>query len=131
MSIRDAVDRARPDESHPLGKLQTMREQDAVFLLYLPMTFALYALFSTHHLSTVLGRPGPPWLARFREAANAQPAPTIRAALRSYFGWTAFTQLAPLLVALSNAIGYVRIASAIEVLAAMAWTGYLRLRLSS
>ena len=107
-----------------------MLEKDAVFLLYLPLTFSLYAVFSTRHLSKASGREPPPWLARL-VGSSAPPASTFRAALRSYLGWTAFTQFAPVAVALSDATGYVRLASALEVLAAVAWTGYLRFRPAS
>lgn len=102
-----------------------MLEQDAVFLIYLPMTLSLYVLFSGHYLSIVVGRPPPVRLREPIERVFPGAQPSSRRVLVFYAAWTTFTQLAPLAVALSDASGYVRAASAIELAAAVGWTIYL------
>jgi hypothetical protein len=102
-----------------------MREQDAVFLIYLPLTLLLYVLFSGHYLSAVLGRQPPRRLRGHIDRVFTGKRPSQRAAFGAYVGWTAFTQLVPLVIVLSDATGYVRAASALELVAAVGWTGYL------
>jgi hypothetical protein len=102
-----------------------MREQDAVVLIYLPVTLLLYVLFSGHSLSAILGRPPPLRLRGHIERVFRGTQLSFRKAVGVYAGWTAFTQLAPLVVTLSDATGYIRAAGAIELVAAAGWTAYL------
>lgn len=107
-----------------------MREQDAVFLAYLPITFLLYVLFSGRYLSISSGRE-PPRALRASIEHVFRDQPTARKALGVYIWWTAMFQLPPFLMALSDGPGYLRVASLLEVAAALAWTSYLRLRPAS
>jgi hypothetical protein len=109
-----------------------MREQDAVFLIYLPLTFLLYAMFSGRYLSILAGRE-PPRLVRasIEQLYIGRPQPSVRKALAAYIGWTAMSELAPVLMALSDAPGFIRIASIVEVATAVAWTVYMRTRPAS
>lgn len=108
-----------------------MRESDAVFLVYLPMTFFTYVLFSTRHLSTVTGRQVPR-LQGFMDRCFPGPRPGIGAAFGSYLAWTAFTQATPLLVAMAETTtSYVRTVSFLEVAAAAGWTVYVLTRPAS
>jgi hypothetical protein len=102
-----------------------MREQDAILLIYLPLTLLLYVLFSGHYLSAVMGRPPPRRLRGHIERVFPGKQPSPRTAFGPYVGWTAFTQLVPVVGVLSDAAGYVRTASALELVAAVGWTGYL------
>lgn len=103
----------------------TLREQDAVFLICLPLSLLLYVLFSGYYLSGIRGRPPPLQLRGHIEQVFHGPQPSFRKAVAHYASWTALTQLVPLVAALSDATGYVRAAGAIELLAAAGWTAYL------
>jgi hypothetical protein len=103
-----------------------MREQDAVILAYLPVTFLLYVLFSGRYLSILFGREPPQALRATIQKAFRDPLPSFRKALGAYVGWTAILQLPPVLFALSNSPAFLREASVVEIAAAIAWTIYLR-----
>lgn len=105
-----------------------MREQDAVFLVSLPMMFVVYAFFSARHVSIMTQLQAPHPFQRLMEQCFPGPPPGFRAALGSYVAWTVFTQVTPLLVDLSETTDFVRAASASELVAALLWTGYLRTR---
>lgn len=102
-----------------------MSEQDAVFLIYLPTVLLLYMLFSGHYQSTVLGRPPPTLVRGYIKRLFTGTPPSRRTAFGAYVGWTAFTQLVPLIVAFSDTTGFVRVAGVGELVGASAWTAYL------
>lgn len=103
-----------------------MREQDLVLLLYLPMTLVLYALFAARDLPTITGRRVSVAVDNaVRRALPARGRVSDGSRIGRFVGWTAFTQVVPLLVALSNSPTALRAACAAEMLAAIAWTAYL------
>ena len=97
-----------------------------MFLIYLPITFLLYALFSARHLAVVIHHRTPRPFQRYIELCFPGPPPGVRVALGSYLAWTVFTQVAPLLVALSStSSSWIRVVSVVEMIAAAGWTAYL------
>jgi hypothetical protein len=103
-----------------------MREQDLVLLLYLPTTLVLYALFAARDLPTITGRRVSAGVDNAVRRAFPARGPVVNdLRIGRYVGWTAFTQVVPLLVAWSNSPTWLRAAGAAEILAAMVWTAYL------
>ena len=103
-----------------------MREEDLLYLLYLPSTLVLYAVFAARDIPAIAGRRISVAVDdAVRHALPARGRAFTGSRIGRYLGWTAFTQVAPLLFALSNTSTAIRVASAAEVLAAIAWTAYL------
>ena len=103
-----------------------MREEDLVYLAYLPMTLALYAVFAARDIPALAGRRVSERIAYVvQHALPARGREFTGSRIGRYLGWTAFTQVVPLLFALSNAATAIRVASAAEMLAAIGWTAYL------
>jgi hypothetical protein len=106
-----------------------MREQDAVFLFTLPLMLLLYVLISSQMLPTVMPSARIPSPVRRVVERLGRGTLTFRRALFMYLLWTAFTQVAPVLVALSATTPTgLRVASVIELALATAWTGFLLTR---
>lgn len=103
-----------------------MREEDLVLLLYLPMTLVLYALFAARDLPAITGRRVSVAVDNVvRRAFPARGPVSSRSRIGRYVGWTVFTQVVPLVIALSNSSTGIRAASATEMLAGITWTAYL------
>lgn len=105
-----------------------MREQDAVYLTILPLYLLLYIVMSSRFLPLVVpsARGIPKFIQKFIAAGFRQQAFTPRGAVARYIGWTAFTQVVPLLIVWSGTeVPAIRIASGLELAASAAWTGYL------
>lgn len=103
-----------------------MREPDLVLLLYLLITLVLYTLFAARDIPAITGRRVPVAIDNVvRRALPARGPVSYGRRVGRYVGWTVFTQVVPLLFALSPTSTGIRAACLAEMLAAIAWTAYL------
>src|SRR5262245_36158217 len=103
-----------------------MRQEEAVALVGMVAFLAIYALTAVRDLPTIVGRVErlPHGLVDLPAKAHWERHARPRDAVRSYIGWTAFTQFVPVvlaLAALAAAVGssaMLGVASAAELAAA-------------